>query len=753
MLKYKMAEQKQTNSNPVPGMRIQRPLRPDHAADMDAMTPKDIAAIFRRHIFLIIIITVVGILIGGVSWFLCRKYIPEYTAETYIKVLTPVEKDPTTIGGVYLQKDIMYEQRIATATRIESENTLANLLTKNVVQETQWYKSSGASIDERNLKSLKNLKKKLNASAMKDADFVRITMKCRQAKDAKVIVDEMVKLFIADRKVSEEGDVNERLTSLNTQMIGVKKEIQVIDDNIKRIRTDYDIGDLEERSFRTTTELELDNLQIQKNDLELQIQEFVKIVENLREQTEGAVADQVQVEHQIENDSTMIILTQRLALLKSELDGRLSKFGENHREVRQARDLIKTIEQQRQERKQEIGRQTRMANLANAEDTLVVLYRRMEELNKLYIEAVKEKMNLDAARADYQKQMLLKDDAQARLEEISEAISKLQIIKGDKGIAKVVKVFDQAPMPREISFPKAKIFFPGGTVLGFILGTAIAFLIEFLNNLVRTPRDVIRHLRIPLLGVIPDESQDDEIKDEDLRQIVRTLPYCIISDSYRRFKINLSLSGDESAKVLFVTSGMAGDGKTSVAINLALSFAAENKKVLLIDSNFWRSVLHKAFPRKPGNQSDETILSDMGLSTILAGRIDAEHLIRPSGTEALDIVDAGPMPPNTAELLGGAAMNRLLDYCREKYDYVIIDGPPVLLVSEAKILAKKADGTILVFNAQATQRGAAQRTIRELRDINAKIAGCVLFSVKALKGGYFQEQFRYYQEYQKIQLA
>ncbi|MHC4753742.1 MAG: exopolysaccharide transport family protein [Planctomycetota bacterium] len=749
-----MAEQKQTNSNSVPVMRMQRSPRPGQASGMDAMTPKDIAAILRRHILLIVVMTVLGILIGGGSWFLCWKYIPGYTAETFIKVLAPVEKDPTTIGGALLQKDIMYQQRVSMATRIESENTLANLLTKDAVQETQWYKRFGSSIDKRNLKGLKKLKKKLNASAMRDADFVRISMKCRRPKDAKIIVDEMVKLFIADRKTSEEGDVNERLISLNTQMGGVKTEIKQIDDNIQRIRTDYNIEGLEEYNYRATIELKLDNLQIKKNDLELEIQEFVKIVDNLREQTEGAVGDQVQVEHQIENDSTMIVLTQRLAILKSELDGRLSKFGENHREVRQARDLINTIKQQRQERKQEIGRQTRLANLANAEDELLVRYRRMEELDKLYIQAVAEKKNLDIARANYQRQMLLKDDAQARLEEVTEAISKLQIIKGDKGIAKVVKVFDQAPLPREISFPQAKMFFPGGMVLGLMLGIGLAFLIELLNDLVRTPRDVVRYLHIPLLGVIPDESQDDEAEGADLCQIVHSTPYCIISDSYRRFKINLSLSGDESSKVLFVTSGMAGDGKTSVAINLALSFAAENNKVLLIDANFWRPVLHKAFPRSgSGPESDETILSDMGLSTLLAGRIEAGQLIRPSGTESLDIVNSGPMPPNTAELLGGSAMHRFIDYCRDRYDYVIIDGPPVLLVSEAKILAKQSDGTVLVFNAQATKRGAAQRTIRELREINAKIAGCVLFSVKALKGGYFQEQFRYYQEYQKIQLA
>ena len=90
---------------------------------------------------------------------------------------------------------------------------------------------------------------------------------------------------------------------------------------------------------------------------------------------------------------------------------------------------------------------------------------------------------------------------------------------------------------------------------------------------------------------------------------------------------------------------------------------------------------------------------------------------------------------------------------RESYDYVIVDGPPVLLVSVSKMLAKLADGTVLVFNAGSTRSGAAQRTIRELKEVNATIVGCVLFAVQAMKGGYFREQFKSYRKYQKLQLA
>jgi Mrp family chromosome partitioning ATPase len=120
----------------------------------------------------------------------------------------------------------------------------------------------------------------------------------------------------------------------------------------------------------------------------------------------------------------------------------------------------------------------------------------------------------------------------------------------------------------------------------------------------------------------------------------------------------------------------------------------------------------------------------------------------------LEIIGTGRMPANPTEALGGGeAMERLVKQQREKYDYVILDGPPVLLASETKILARCVDGTILVFNASSTKRGAALRTIGELRQVNAEILGCVLLGVKTLKGGYFRELFRAYEEYKAEQVA
>jgi succinoglycan biosynthesis transport protein ExoP len=304
--------------------------------------------------------------------------------------------------------------------------------------------------------------------------------------------------------------------------------------------------------------------------------------------------------------------------------------------------------------------------------------------------------------------------------------------------------------PLEMSSPKLLLYLPGGFILGLFTALALAFAIELLNDLVRSPSDVMKHLRAPLLGMICHANEDDDVKGTDLAQVVRQAPYSIMSECYRQFRTNLKLSGGEdNRKILLVTSGAGGDGKTSVAVNLASTLVAENKKVLLIDANFRRPMTTTLFPRSQADAEP----TDYALSNYLLGQCQMDQgVIRSSGVDGFDIIDSGPLPASPAEVLASAAMHDLLEKCRSNYDYIIIDGPP-LLISDAKTLAAQVDGTILVFNAESTHRGAAQRSLRELREINANLVGTVLLGVKAMKGGYFQEAFRSYQEYQRANVA
>jgi capsular exopolysaccharide synthesis family protein len=723
-------------------------LRPEVAAA--ALTPKEVLGILRRHILLMVCMTIFGFVVGGAAWYLLLQYWPRYTAETYLKVLPPVETDPMEIVAALANKDISYGHRLTIASLITQQRTLEELLKKDKIKRTKWYKRFGKLRYRSVPRAYKDLKKHLHAYALRDAEFVKVSMTCGDKDEAADIVNILVDMFLFSHGGSTREDVAKRLAQYNKRRESVRNDLDAAEESLAAIRRNQGYIDFDVRGFRDPLSAKLENLEIEQNTLLLEMGQLQATITTFEKLAIGPVTEQV--ERALESDPVMILLAQQLALQESTLQGLRTRFGEDHKIVRERHDLINEIREERRLRKADIARQLRQGNIQAAQDALVVTQKRYEQLEKLRQDAGAQKREFDLVRAEYEKVVARRDERREMLDSIKEAIEKLSVIYDDPRTPKVQKVGDALP-PLRVSSPMWYLYFPGGTVLGFVFGVGLTFLIELLNDLVRTPRDVGRYLHIPLLGVVPHATEDGQVRDVDLCHVVRKAPYSIISESYRRLRTNLKLSSPaEALKSLLVCSGMPGDGRTTVVVNLATTFVAENKKVLLIDANFWRPSLHTALP-KTGDESHVAEPQGYGLSNTLTGQCSQQEVIRPSGIEGLDIIDSGPVPSYPAELLGGMQMEQLIRQQRENYDYVIVDSPPVLLVSASKMLARVVDGTLLVFNACSTRRGAAQRTIRELKQIDANIVGCVLFAVQAMKGGYFREQFKSYRKYQKLQLA
>ncbi len=734
---------------PIAPNRMTRPVGQGFPATA-SMTPKEAMGILRRHIFLIIFLTMLGVGAGGTGWYMLQKYIPRYTATTYIKILPPVETDPMDIVAPQTQKDIIYGYRQSIANLIKQQSSLEALLESDVVKKTRWYERRGRSIR----KAVKYLNRYFRAYAHRDAEFVEVSMTCRDAREAADIVNEMVRLFLARQGSVERGKVSAELVMLEERQARVKAELDAADKGLDDVRQRWGITDLAMpagRNFQHTITLKLNDLELEKNKLELGIRQLSANIANLKDLATGPITEQI--EYAIERDAVMVTLAQQLAFQEAQLSAKLTKFGENHRDVLQMREQIDEIKKRRESRKEEIGKMTSKANLENARDGLHVLQERFELLEQQRQEAEAQKKELDLARVQYEQRLKIRDERIVMLDLIKEQVEKLKMLHDSPETPKVQRIGD-APIPLEMAFSRQwYLWFPGGTMLGFMLGVGLAFLVELANDLVRTPSDIAKYLHIPLLGIIPDASEDSQVRRIELCHAVRLAPYSVISESYRRCRTNLKLSGTaESLKTLLLSSGMAGDGKTSVAVNLATTFVAADKKVLLIDANFRQPNLERLFPKIHTDQLEDKLEAegfDFGLSSVLMKQCGIQEAIRPGGIEGLDIIDCGPLPANPAELLGSPRMEELLGRQRNNYDHIIIDGPPVLFLSDAKVLARLVDTTVLVFNAAATSRGAAQRTIREFREVNAKIIGCVLFAARSMKGGYFNEQFKSYHKYEK----
>jgi len=717
-----------------------------------AMTPREVFGVLRRYMVLIIGLTIFGLIVGGVGCWLLRTYAPKYTARTLIEVLPPVQTDPMIISTPLVLKDIRYGHRLSIANLIKQQRTLEDLLKRDTVKRTKWFSSIG-DLPGR----VRYLEKYLGAFAHRDADYVEVSMTYGDAQEAADILNEMVRMFISLQKSTKEGEVNAKLITLQERQNSVEGELRAAETELESVRKAYQFTDLERPAttyLKNTVTMKLDQLELQKSDLELIIKQLEADIQVFDQLAKGPI--NVQIAHIIETDAVMTALAQQLAFTNVRIASVLSKFGENHREVRQLQELKDEITVRREMRAAEIGEQTRQANLANAKDTLIVYKERFTELERLRQDAAAKQRDLDTARVQYDQRVKVRDERVAMLDEIKQSIEKVRIIHNDPETSKV-RGLGEALKPLRMGMSREWwLWFPGGTILGFLFSTGLAFLLELADDKVRTPRAVSRYLHIPLLGVVPDVSVDRDVRGVDLCRVVSRAPYSLISESYRQCRTNLKLSGSgESLKTLLVTSGSPGDGKTCVAVNLATAFVAENKKVLLIDANFRQPTSEKLFPKSDaGRLDDEGLSVGFGLSSVLVGQCSAQQAIRSSGIEGLDIIDAGLLPPNPAELLGSVRMEEMLKQQRNNYDYIVLDSPPVLLISDAKVLAKRVDATVVVLNAAATHRGAAQRTLRELQDVDANVIGCVLLGAPALKGGYFQEQSKSYRRYQeKMQFA
>lgn len=198
--------------------------------------------------------------------------------------------------------------------------------------------------------------------------------------------------------------------------------------------------------------------------------------------------------------------------------------------------------------------------------------------------------------------------------------------------------------------------------------------------------------------------------------IVEDNPKSVVSESYKTLRTNILYSSlDKEIRSIVVTSSRAGEGKSITSCNLALSFAQENKKVLLIDCDLRKPSIHKKFK----------ISNLKGLSDILVGKAKVEDT-KYSYNDYLSIVTSGPIPPNPSEMLGSNQLTLLMDKLKESYDVIILDSAPLQAVTDAQLLSVKADGTILVVEAEKTKKDDIVSAKELLQKVDANILGLVL---------------------------
>lgn len=209
-------------------------------------------------------------------------------------------------------------------------------------------------------------------------------------------------------------------------------------------------------------------------------------------------------------------------------------------------------------------------------------------------------------------------------------------------------------------------------------------------------------------------------------------PNSIVSEQYKTIRTNINFSmPDKKIKTLLITSSLTGEGKSTTAANLAIVFAQEGKKVILIDADMRKPTMHYTFHTT----------NSVGLSNVLSGQCLYEDVIKVAETEGVHLITCGHIPSNPAELLNSSSMNVLLEELKTQYDLIIFDAPPILSIADAQILSNKCDATILVINSGLTKRDHVIKAKESLQKSNANIIGTILNNFKLEKGHYYTEYY------------
>lgn len=299
-----------------------------------------------------------------------------------------------------------------------------------------------------------------------------------------------------------------------------------------------------------------------------------------------------------------------------------------------------------------------------------------------------------------------------------------------------IRVLDRPRIPKSPVRPNVPMNVGAGVAIGLLLGIAAAMARALLDRTLKTPDDIEQRLNVTFLGLIP-EIDKVERKARGKRRhtqtegqpelVVHDNPMGGIAEAARVVRTNLTfMAPDNPFRRLLVTSAGPAEGKTTFACCIAIAMAQAGKRVVLVDCDLRRPRLHRVF--KTG--------SDEGLTTALFDESSPEAVAHETKVDNLWVIPAGPTPPNPAELLHSDRFKRFLKELEGRFDRVILDSPPVAVVTDSAVLATQVDGTVLVVRAFKTHKDLATHAVRALQDVGANIAGVVLNAVNLDRAEY-----------------
>ncbi len=467
------------------------------------------------------------------------------------------------------------------------------------------------------------------------------------------------------------------------------------------------------------------------------------------------------------DDQSVQTMKGDLARLESEASELSAKFTPNYPRVKQIKSEIAGLRAVLADQRQQITRGLKTkANAAKRGEEM--LLEQLDQQKSHAFELSKRQVQYNVLNRELAATRELLENVERQIKETSLTV---------ESNATNVSLVDAAVAPKIPSYPRKKLVLFFSLCGGAALGLCLAFLLSHLDNTIRTPEDLERTIKLPCLGVVPAfeleglNTTDQQAlpgtvaSRERLPQIIETPPgqnattrtpitngqrplvfnkdpKSLAAEAYRTIRTGILLSqAGEPPRTILVTSSQSSEGKTTLTLNLAASLASAGARVVLIDADLRRPQISRSLGIRPELR---------GLVDILTGQCSIKDASVSDALQRVTVIPSGSIPPNPAELLGSYEMARLIDLLARDFDYVLIDSPPILPVTDSVILSRYVDGSVLVVKGGSTPKRVVQDARNRLASVGARILGIVLNDVDVTAGDYYYYN-RYYYSYDQQQ--
>lgn len=313
-----------------------------------------------------------------------------------------------------------------------------------------------------------------------------------------------------------------------------------------------------------------------------------------------------------------------------------------------------------------------------------------------------------------------------------------------------IRLVDPPTEPKEPVAPRISVNVMFGLLGGLLFGIALALVREQFDNTIKTPDSVEQKLGVTFLGLLPEIAEDEEEKGAGKKRrrarriakqelapelLVHERPTSGAAEAARSLRTNLMfMNPDRPFRRLLVTSAAPSEGKTTVAVSIAISLAQGGQRVCIVDCDLRRPRLHRIFDRA----------GDIGVMNVMVGEATVDEVAKPTIVPNLYCVPCGPIPPNSADVVASEKFKRFLDDLSKRFDRVVLDSPPVVAVTDSAIVSTLVDGVIFVIRAFKTHTATCRSALRTLLDVDAPIAGAVLNAVNLQSHEYSYYHYYYY---------